>query len=327
MSLPVILVFVFFAFFTTQSLVSSFESHMHKSYFGVFGDLQLESESALLMAVYQAPELAHLNRSYRVSSKAVYLFQGEGRDVLKGVDVIAYDDAYLVSKFKQEDIVYVSNSSRLKKPKSDDSSASRLILSAVTYNQMGGLDNRINGIYNPQNQLRVSFDSLGVVDFGFLGNKPYIVMNIPALQALNTQDIVFNQVEFNGLKPADITKIDLVANRFLAQGLARDYQIINKKRLTQEARSVFETIDFLRHVLFFVLLSISIIIYYLAIKLLLNSKQSSLKVLEYLGISRFDIHMNLIGFLFVVFVFCLIVGEQFAVIFSEQINDIVGINL
>jgi hypothetical protein len=299
---------------------------MHKSYFGVFGDLQLESESVLLKAVYQAPELSHLNRSYRVATKAVYLFEGESRNVLKGVDVIAYESTYLVNKFKQDEVYFLPNTNPSNTIKVGNGSVSSVILSAVTYNQVGHIENRIKGIFNPLTQLNVSVDNLGVVDFGFLGNKPYIVMNIGDLQALNTQAIVFNQVEFNGLKPSDIKKIEAVANRFLAQGLARDYQIINKKRLTQEARNVFETVDFLRNILFFVLLSIGVIIYYLAVKLLLNSKKASLNVLEHLGISRFDIHLNLIAFLFVIFVFCLIVGEQFALLFSEHLKVIVGIN-
>lgn len=308
-SLPVILVFVFYSLFMTQNIVNAFEKHMYKSYFGIFGDLQLVSEVSFLEALYQSPKLAHLKRSYRVTAKTVLLFEGESTNVLKGVDIIAYEQDYLSEKFA-ETHHYRKGS---------------LILSAVAFNQLGADKNPIKSIYNPINKLTAGFERQVVVDFGFLGSQPIVVMSIKDFQKLKLETLAFNQVEFNGLTSSNIIEIENLANSLLKEGFASDYQIINQKTLTQEARNVFEMIEFFRYVFFFILISVCFTIYFLAIKLLMNTKKVSLTILECLGMPKFKIIFTLLNVIMLVTLLCLILSYLLAAFSTESLLFFMGI--
>ena len=307
-ALPLILLFIFYGFFTTQNLVVAFEKQLHKSYFGLFGDLQIASQPALLEAIYRAPEFVHLERSFRINTKSVFLFEGELQKVLKGVEVIGYEDDYFKTKFASH-------------------KSNHLILSSVAFNQLGGDQNKVLSIFNPLNKKSLEVAHQTVLDFGFLSSNPIIVMSMTDLQRLYVNPLFFNQIEFNGLNSDEIQFIETVSNRLLRQGLATDYQLINPKKLTQEAREIFGTVNLFKNAFFILMALISLSIYFLAIKLLLNSKAESLKIIEYLGISRYEIGFNLVLLILVSCFICLILGQQLAFLSNDAITDFVGIQI
>lgn len=317
--LPLILIFIFMGYFTTQNLLQAFEKQMHNSYFGVFGELQIASQKPFLEAIAKAPALSHLDSSFRVTKKAVYLFKGSRREILKGVEVIAYRSDYLTSKFIKEPKVQTAQkiivgSNRLPGLQGNDSDAKLevLILSSVVANQLDSQENHLQSIFNPKSKLNVLIENQSIIDFGFLGAKPIIVMAIKDLVKLNGKEVQVNQLEFNQLGKNDIELIETVANKLMLQGKGHDYQIINPKELNQEAQQVFSNINIFKDVFFVFLIVICCVIYFLAIKLLFNAKQQSLTILEYLGISRFHIVLNLFIFLLISVLISLLIGLQLA---------------
>lgn len=307
LSLPLVLTLVFFGFFVTQNLVQAFEKQMHKSYFGLFGELQIASESEFLKAIASSPELAHLSMSYRATHQSVYLFELADRNVLKGVNLIAYQAHYLDKKFNahNEDTNQAFNSDHSTKGVSPgeliEEGHMPLIISSVVANQLAVNQEPIESIYHPKTKISVAFNQQRVEDFGFLGAKPIIVMSMQALSKLNAQEIKVNQLEFSQLGEGDLERIEKVANQLMLKGLAQDYQIINPKTLSHEAKQVFETIKLFKNLFFFVLLVICTLIYVFALKLLLNTKKTSIGILECLGVSRYQIILNLLLLLLISF--------------------------
>ena len=120
--------------------------------------------------------------------------------------------------------------------------------------------------------------------------------------------------------------IEVFANNSLLQGLANDYQIINPKELTQEARSVFSKVNVFKNLFFLTLVIIGLAIYSLAMKLLLNSKSTSLKVIECLGMSRSTIGLNLSIFVLLSLSACLFIGQQLSLLTHSQIAHFVGLS-
>ena len=342
-TLPLVLTFVLYSFFITQNLVDAFEKHMHKSYFGVFGDLQLLSSPALLNAVYNAPELASLNRSYRVSTQSVLLFESQTKDVLKGVNILAYETNYLINKFNSENVA-------------ENYQEGTIILSTVVFNQLNAGEHMVKAIFNPLTKQTARFNQQMRLDFGFLGSQPIIVMSLADLQKLytkksptllsghlnrssntitsnksidknTTKTLSYNQIEFNGLSATDIDVVKRVANRILKQGVATDYQLINQKTLTQESRRVFSRVNAFKSAFFFVLISISFAIYFLALRVLLNTKKEALSILQCLGVSNHSIVMTLIFVIAVVTFVCLLLAQQLALLSTASFIQFIGINL
>ena len=316
--LPLILVFVFFGFFTSHNVMKHFEKYMQQSYFGVFGNLQLASNPEFLTALHQVPELSHLNFSFRITNKMVLLFEGDTRQVLKGVDVIAYEANYLASKLQ---VIDASAS-----PVTGQGLAEhRLILSSVAYHQLGSSDNKVMRIFNPNTKQTLNIDESLVLDFGFLGSKPIVMMTTKMLQSLTKKPLAYNQVEFNGIDNLDISLIESVADRLLRQGVASDYQLINPKKLSQEASLVFDKVTLFKYGFFFILSLISAAIYLLAINLILNAKHKSLGILECLGVSRLEIWMSLVLFALFAFSLCLFISWLLSRLFGPQILVFLGL--
>ena len=304
--LPIILVFVFLGFFTSHSVMKHFEKYMQQSYFGVFGNLQLAANSTFLSALYQAPELIHLNRSFRVANKMVLLFEGETRQVLKGVDVIAYEAEYLASKLASID----SSKLFFKEVSSSHTSAENvLVLSSVVYHQLGS-NNPMIRLFNPNTKQALDIENKIVLDFGFLGSKPIVMMTTDMLQTLIKKPLTYNQIEFNGIDNLDIRLIESIADQLIKQGVANDYQLINPKTLSQEASLVFDKLALFKYGFFFIMSAISVAIYSLAINLLLNTKHKSLGILECLGVSRIEIWVSLTLFVLFVFALCLFISSR-----------------
>jgi hypothetical protein len=323
LSLPLILIIVFYSFFITQNLVDAFEKHMHKSYFGVFGDLQLVSTPGLLEEVYNAPELKHLNRSYRISTQSVLLFEADKKDVLKGVKLLAYETDYLINKFNSESDLRGYQSASI-------------ILSAVVFNQLDAGNYQIKSIFNPLTKSSANFNQQMKLDFGFLGSEPIVVMSLVDLQKLFSNNkrednadgkLSYNQIEFNGLNEQDIALVKHVASSALTLGLANDYQLINQKALTQESRLIFARINYFKAAFFFILISISFAIYLMALKLLLNTKREALTILQCLGVSNTRIVMTLVLLIFVVTCLCLFLAQQLALLSTAEFIKFVGITL
>ncbi len=320
LALPLILLIVFFSMFVAKDLLSSFERHMETSFFGVFGELQVASAPPFLEKLYQDPSVDKLQRSYRLTHKTVLLFEGDDRSVLKGVDVIAYEAEYLRSKFPALD----------NQDQQSDTSGYQpgtLILSSVVYNQLGGSNNPVNAIFNPADNLRVSFTGYRVVDFGFLGARPIVVMSLDDLQALKIDTMHFNEVEFSHVDDADINNIKALAERLMLSKLTNSYTVLNPLTLTSEARTVFETVSMFKNLLSGFLILVSLVILWLALKLLLASKYASLQIIECIGISRLEIGTAITLVIFMTTIITLLLGQQFAMMLASYIKLLIGIPL
>lgn len=320
LALPVILLIVFFSMFISQDLLSSFERHMEKSFFGVFGELQVAASPPFLEQLYQDPSLAQLQRSYRLTHKTVLLFEGDSRSVLKGVDVIAYEADYLRSKFPAVDNPEGETDTIGYQP-------GTLILSSVIYNQLGGISNAVHAIFNPADDLRVSFNGYRVVDFGFLGSKPIVVMSLGDLQKLKSATMHFNEVEFSHVDDADIDNIKALSERLMLKKLTNNYTVINPLTLTREARSVFETVSMFKNLLSGFLILVSLVILWLALKLLLASKSASLQIIECIGISRIEIGLAITLAIFMTTGITLLAGQKLALMLAGYIKLVIGIPL
>jgi len=331
LALPIILLTVFFSVFISQDLLSSFERHMERSFFGVFGGLQVSSTPDFLARLHDDPALAKLDRSYRLSSKHVLLFQGHSRNVLKGVDVIAYDADYLQTKFDSSvdsPVVSTPTSSSSTGANVLDVSLFRtLYLSSVVYNQLGGKDNAVLAIFNPADERKVEFDKVEIVDFGFLGSQPVVVMSLADMQTLTKADIEFNQVEFSHVSKADIDNITQLSAQLMLAKVARNYVIINPQTLTHEARGVFGIVTVFKNVLVGFLLCVSIAILWLALKLLLASKRTSLQIIECIGINRTEIAATIVFLIIVVSFVTLLLGQQLSIMLANQLKLMMGIPL
>lgn len=320
LALPVILLTVFFSVFIAHDLLSSFERHMEKSFFGVFGELQVAASPPFLQQLYGDPSVAKLQRSYRLTHKTVLLFEGESRSVLKGVDVIAYEADYLRSKFPAADNMAPSSYSNGYQP-------GTLILSSVAYNQLGGNENEVHAIINPADKRRVEFTDYRVIDFGFLGAQPIVVMSLEELQALKSTSMHFNEVEFNHVDDADINTIKALSERLMLRKLTNSYAIINPQTLTSEARNVFETVAMFKNLLSGFLILVSLVILWLALKLLLASKYASLQIIECIGVSRLEIGIAIALAIFMTTVITLLMGQQLALMLASYIKFVIGIPL
>ena len=267
-SVPLVFLFVFYAYLGSSSVLNRFESYMEQSFVGVMGQVQVSSPSRdFLKKLQQAPVLSAVSNSMRLESKTVFNIHTEQLDLIKGVTLLVYQDDYLQNKFS-------------------DLTSQQLIMSRVLANQLGITDTKTElTLMVPSVKVKKIFSTIYLVDFGFLTSEPIVIIPEQQYQTLFGEPPKYNQLEFSDLSVQAVDNLKSTIDDHFTNSQSLSYKVVDVKALTTEHSQIFSNLQHFKLVLFTFLLGLCCAVFYVAVRMLMVAKQSALEVMQLLGMT------------------------------------------
>lgn len=271
-AIPLVFLFVFYAYLGSSSVLNRFESYMEQSFVGIMGQVQVSSPSReFLKKLQQAPVLSAVSNSMRLESKTVFNIYTDQLNLIKGVTLLVYQDDYLQDKFS-------------------DLTSQQLIMSRVLANQLGITDTKTElTLMVPSVKVKKTFSTLYMVDFGFLTSEPIVIIPEQQYQALFGEPPKFNQLEFSDLSVQAVDNLKSTIDGHFANSQSLSYKVVNVKALTTEHSQIFSNLQHFKLVLFTFLLGLCCAVFYVAMRMLMVAKQSALEVMQLLGMTLMEL--------------------------------------
>ncbi len=166
-SIPLVFLFVFYAYLGASSVLNRFEHYMEQSFVGIMGQVQVSSPSRdFLTALQQVPVLSGVSNSLRLESKSLLHIGTAQLDLVKGITLLTYEDDYLQNKFS-------------------DLHSQQVIMSRVLANQLGITEmNTELTLMVPSVKVKKTFATIYLVDFGFLTSDQIVIISQQQYQTL-----------------------------------------------------------------------------------------------------------------------------------------------
>ncbi|MGF1763190.1 hypothetical protein [Aliivibrio kagoshimensis] len=267
-SIPLVFLFVFYAYLGASSVLNRFEHYMEQSFVGIMGQVQVSSPSRdFLTALQQVPVLSGVSNSLRLESKSLLHIGTEQLDLVKGITLLTYEDDYLQNKFSDLD-------------------SQQVIMSRVLANQLGITEmNTELTLMVPSVKVKKTFSTIYLVDFGFLTSDPIVIISQQQYQTLFGVPPKFNQLEFSGLSTSAVDKLRRTIDDHFTNSQSLSYKVVDVKALTSEHSQIFSNLQHFKIVLFGFLLGLCCAVFYVAVRMLMVAKQNALEVMQLLGMT------------------------------------------
>ena len=290
-ALPIALFFSLSSFLFIDNLLSSYERYLTNSYLGTQGRISIETTSKPLtngIASYSKENKLIYSPKKIVKSNVV--FKNRNKSLTKYAKFIVLDLKYLKQKFNYKNI-----------------DTNTIFVNEVFSKSMGAIDiNKFKQIYLDDDEKILNISNIKVIDTGFLGSEPIIFITTQfANKLFGTIKQKKQIIEFLEKDTKNIKKLKLKINE-----LSKEYQVLEMKifdlltdtKVTKEFFKKVTMIQFGISILLFIL-SLGVII--LSISVSIEFKKNSLKILQLIGMSVFDLSFTISGVIFLIFMLLL----------------------